>query len=67
MLMLGKIDSSTRLFMILMTVIMGLGIWLSGYNSVHWLLYIPPIAFLIAAIIGICPGMLVSRLLLGKK
>jgi hypothetical protein len=39
------------------------GIWLTGYDKVHWLLYIPPLALLFAGITGICPGyMLLSRL-----
>jgi len=33
-----------------------LGIWLTGFNVVHWLLYIPPVALAFAGITGICPG-----------
>ena len=33
-----------------------LGIYLSGYNTVHWVLYIPPVMTLFAATTGFCPG-----------
>jgi hypothetical protein len=39
-----------------MAAVIAAGIWLSGYDHVHWLLYIPPVALLFAGITGICPG-----------
>jgi len=43
---------------IFMSAVISAGIWLSGYDHVHWLLYIPPVALLFAGITGICPGYL---------
>jgi len=32
------------------------GIWLTGFDKVHWFLFIPPVMTGFAAITGICPG-----------
>ncbi len=52
--------SAIRMLFIVMSLVIALGIWLSGYDQVHWLLYIPPIALMFAGITGICPGYIVS-------
>jgi ABC-type polysaccharide/polyol phosphate export permease len=46
---------------IFMAVIISLGIWLTGYTTVHWLLYIPPAALLFAGVTGICPGYMIFK------
>ena len=56
-----KIDKATRFFLLVISVLIWAGIWLSGYKSVHWLLYVPAAFLLLAAILGICPGMFFSR------
>ncbi len=61
------INRSMRLFVFLVGSVIWLGIWLTGFTTVHWLLYFPPIFFYFAAITGICPGMIISRLILGDK
>jgi hypothetical protein len=62
------IGSSMRLFVFLVGTFIWTGIWLTGFNKVHWLLYLPPSFFYFATITGICPGMIISRLiLLGDK
>lgn len=48
--------SAIRMLFIIMAAVIAAGIWLSGYDHVHWLLYIPPVALLFAGITGICPG-----------
>jgi hypothetical protein len=40
-----------------------LGIWLTGFSNAHWLLYIPGVFFYFAAVTGICPGLIISRLI----
>ncbi|MGD8784779.1 MAG: hypothetical protein PVG75_10090 [Thioalkalispiraceae bacterium] len=62
-----KIGAPMRFFMIVIAAILIAGIWLTGYKTVHWLLYIPVIFFVFAAVTGICPGMFFSRKLFGKK
>ena len=61
-----KIDNAMRFFLLVISVVIWLGIWLTGFRTAHWLLYIPAVFFLSAAILGICPGMFFSRLLLKK-
>lgn len=62
-----KIDGAMRFFLLFVASLMGLGIWLTGYESVHWVLYVPVVFFLFAVITGICPGIIFSKLLFGKK
>jgi hypothetical protein len=40
------IGSSMRLFVFLVGSIIWAGIWLTGFATVHWLLYAPPVFFL---------------------
>ena len=53
--------SAIRMLFIVMAVTIGVGIWLTGYQNVHWFLYLPPAALLFAGITGICPGYMVFR------
>jgi len=53
--------SAIRMLFIFMAAFISLGIWLTGYNQVHWLLYIPPAALLFAGVTGICPGYMIFR------
>ena len=53
--------SAIRMLFFFMAVIISAGIWLTGYQNVHWLLYIPPVALLFAAVTGICPGYMIFK------
>ena len=53
--------SAIRMLFIIMAAVISLGIWLTGINNVHWLLYIPPAALLLSGITGICPGYMIFR------
>ena len=55
-----KMSAIRMLFTVLAAVILA-GIWLTGFDTAHWLLYFPPAALLFAAITGICPGYMVFR------
>ena len=48
------------LFLILASVILA-GIYLTGFNAVHWLLYVPVAALFFAGITGICPGLILLK------
>lgn len=61
------ISSAMRFFFFFSGTVIWLGIWLSGFSTVHWLLYIPPSFFYFAALTGICPGLVLSRLVLPEK
>ena len=62
-----KIGSPMRIFLLVFSALIWLGIWLTGFNSVHWVLYIPAAFGVIAAVTGYCPGMGFSRMLTGKQ
>lgn len=38
------------------------GIWLTGFDKVHWILYVPVLFLSFAGITGICPLILWSKL-----
>lgn len=61
------ISSAMRFFFFFFGTVIWLGIWLSGFSTVHWLLYVPPSFSYFAALTGICPGLILSRLVLPEK
>lgn len=56
-----KINSAMRFFFIVIASVLLIGIWLTGFSTAHWLLYLPTAFLFIAAITGICPGMILSN------
>ncbi len=50
--------SEMKVWFALFGIIIWLGIYLTGFSTVHWLLYVPAVALLFAAITGICPSQL---------
>lgn len=62
-----KIGMAMRFFLLVMAGVILLGIWLTGFNTVHWVLYLPAAFFMVAAVTGLCPGMGFSRLLFPPK
>lgn len=57
------IGKPMRLFLFVIGLVMWLGIYLTGFATVHWLLYLPAVFFIFAAVTGICPGMWFSNML----
>jgi hypothetical protein len=53
--------SAIRMLFLFMAVFIAVGIWLTGFNTVHWLLYIPVVALAFAGITGICPGYMIFK------
>ena len=58
---MDKMDSATKAFFLFIGLLLWTGIWLTGLDTVHWLLYLPATFFLISALTGICPGMLLFK------
>lgn len=56
------IDLPMRLFLLVVAVVLWLGIWLSGFDNVHWLLYVTPTFFTFAVVTGICPGLIFTKM-----
>lgn len=62
-----KADNSVRFFLLVVSGMLWLGIWLTGFGLVHWVLYVPAVFLLFAAITGICPGLIISKKLFGRE
>ena len=58
-----KISSAMRFFFLVTGSIVWLGIWLTGFDKAHWVLYLPAVFFYFAAATGICPGLIFARML----
>lgn len=61
---MAKASGSVRLFFVMLASVNLIGIGLSGFNVVHWFAYALPVFLIIAAITGLCPGLLVSKKIL---
>lgn len=61
------LNREMRFFFLVAGSIIWTGIFLTGLNAVHWVLYIPAAFFLFAAGTGICPGIILSSRLFGRK
>lgn len=54
------------LFLVHATLFMVVGIWLTGFDQVHWFMYVLPAIFTVSATFGICPGINLWRMVLGE-
>lgn len=57
------LSPAMRNFFFVTGSILWLGIWLTGFGQVHWLLYVPAVFFAFAVVTGICPGIIISKML----
>lgn len=62
-----KISNAMRLLFFAVGSVIWVGIWLTGFSTVHWLLYVPAALLILAAATGICPGMIFSNMICGSK
>lgn len=53
--------SAQRMLFFTVAALLGGGIWLSGINQVHWLLFLPTVMLIFAGVTGICPGLLLYK------
>lgn len=53
--------SAQRMLFLTMATLIAIGIYLSGYKSVHWFIYVPFAALLFAGVTGICPGLIMFK------
>jgi hypothetical protein len=61
-----RISKPMRLFLMVSATFQWIGIALTGLTTVHWVLYVPAVMFILAVITGICPGWIISNWLVGK-
>ena len=53
-------SKTQRLFFFNMSVLSLIGLWLTGFDKVHWFTYVIPAGLLFAAATGLCLDMIVS-------
>jgi len=58
-------SNSVRLFLFNVAMIDMIAIWLSGFANVHWFSYVLPVFLTLAAVTGLCPGLFISKKILG--
>ena len=63
----NKISAAMRFYFLVAGSVVLLGIWLTGFDNVHWLLYVPVVFFYFAAVSSICPGLAFSSMLFPGK
>ena len=51
-----KVDPLTRQWFLGPAVMLWLGIYFTGFDVVHWLIYIPAVMSVFALLTGFCPG-----------
>ena len=61
------LNRAMRFFFLVAAAIIWTGIYLTGFRTAHWVLYVPAVFFLFAAITGICPGIIISNKLFGMQ
>ena len=55
---MDRMTASMKAFFLFVGLLLWLGIWLTGFEQAHWVLYLPATFFLFSALTGICPGMI---------
>ena len=63
---IAKASKAMRFFFFNAAVVILIGIWLTGFDKVHWFLYTVPAFFLFASAVGICPGLIIANKVFGK-
>ncbi|MFK5892165.1 MAG: hypothetical protein QM504_02975 [Pseudomonadota bacterium] len=61
-----KASKAMRFFFFNAAIFILIGIWLTGYDSVHWFAYLLPAFFIFAAVVGICPGLIMAQKIFDK-
>lgn len=61
-----KAPVSIRVWYVIFAILIVIGIALTGFNNVHWFLYLPPAGLLFAAVTGVCPSQVVLNKIFGK-
>jgi hypothetical protein len=62
-----KATTAMRVWFAFFGAVIWIGIILTGFSNVHWLLYLPAAGMAFAAITGICPSQIMINKLFGEK
>lgn len=60
-------SASMRMFMFNSAILILIGIWLTGFETVHWFIYLVPAFYIFAAMTGLCLGLVIPRLIFDRK
>lgn len=60
-------SKALRMQFLFIGLVISAGIWLTGMNVVHWLLFVPAFFLTFAGLSGICPGLIVQKLIFKEK
>ena len=61
---LSNTSKVQRLTFLNTSILAFVGILLSGYDQVHWFMYVVPVTYLFSSVTGFCPGIVVSKFIL---
>ena len=64
---MDKMEVSMRAFFLFVGLLLWAGIWLTDFEIIHWLLYLPATFLLFSALTGIFPGMVFFKELFREK
>lgn len=64
---MNKASLSMRVWFAAFGLLILIGIYLTGFANVHWLLYVPVAGSFFASASGICPSQLLVSKMLDKK
>ncbi|NOQ88250.1 MAG: hypothetical protein GQ550_04940 [Gammaproteobacteria bacterium] len=56
-------SAALRMTFILIGMFISLGIWLTGIDVVHWLLFLPAAFLVFAGVTGICPSLIINKMI----
>ena len=62
-----KASKTMRVWFAFFGALIWVGIILTGFSNVHWMLYIPAAGLTFAAVTGICPSQIMINKLVGEK
>ena len=64
---MDKMQLSMKAFFFFTGSILWFGIWLTGFDVAHWLLFLPVSFFLFSAVTGVCPGLILFNELFKER
>ena len=53
--------SAQRALFLVVATLLWIGIYLTGFETAHWIFYFPAVFLAFAGITGICPGLIILR------
>ena len=60
-------SKALRMTFLIIGLIIWLGIGLTGFSVAHWILYVPATFVTFAGVTGICPGLIINRMILREN